>query len=464
MELDKIERTHSKKSMASYGFAKFIEEFLAMAFGAYGFFFYETEIGLNVWLVGFGFITFAVWNAVNDPIVGFLTDRPFKFTKKWGRRFPWILISGVPYIVSYILIFTPPKVDPVSGAWILFAWLVFTTCLFDTFGSFFIVNFVALFPDKFRSVKERRIASGVSTPVGIVGIALGSILPPLFITFGDLQSYIIQGGVVIITCLIALALGLPGLRDDQQCVDSYLTKCVEITQKDSFFKTLKRALRHKNFLALIFCYILYQFLTVSMTASIPYVVRFILRLPADAITLIMAGFLIGALASIYFWIWYANKTNNTRKTMIIAGFALVITTIPLLFIEDYLTIIIILILWGAALGGFWTILIPAFSDVIDESVVNTGKREEGLYNGIQTFFGRIAFILQALSFATIHTLTGFAEGSSEQTPLAVQGIHIHFALIPAIAMLIGIIVFWRVYDLKPAKVSIIKEKLKEIKL
>ena len=180
MQLNEIEIKHSKSTMASYGFAKFIEEFLAMAFGAYGFFYYETEIGLNVWLVGLGFITFAIWNAVNDPLVGYFTDRPFKFTRKWGRRFPWILMSGIPYISCYILIFTPPNVDPKSGAWILFAWLVFTTCLFDTFGSIFIVNFVALFPDKFRSVKERRVASGVSTPVGIVGIALGSILPPLF--------------------------------------------------------------------------------------------------------------------------------------------------------------------------------------------------------------------------------------------------------------------------------------------
>ncbi|MCK4239297.1 MAG: MFS transporter, partial [Candidatus Lokiarchaeota archaeon] len=99
---------HSKKNMASYGFGKSIVEFFDMAFGTYAFFFYESELGLNVWIVSFGIIIFALWNAINDPLVGFLTNRPFKFTKKWGRRFPWIFMGGIPWIFCYILIFMPP--------------------------------------------------------------------------------------------------------------------------------------------------------------------------------------------------------------------------------------------------------------------------------------------------------------------------------------------------------------------
>ncbi|HEC40470.1 MAG TPA: MFS transporter, partial [bacterium] len=145
-----VEITHSKKSMVSYGFGKFMTEFLNIAFGAYAFYYYEAELGLNVWLAGVGFIIFALWNAVNDPLVGYFTNRPFKFTKKRGRRFPWIMIGGVPWVITYILIFTPPTTDPIGGAWILFIWLIFATCLFDFFGSIFFVNFVSLFPDKFR--------------------------------------------------------------------------------------------------------------------------------------------------------------------------------------------------------------------------------------------------------------------------------------------------------------------------
>lgn len=224
MEKDELEVMHSKWNMASYRPSGFINEFFAMAFSTYCFFYYETEIGLNVLLVGLGFVIYAIWNAIDDPFLAFLTDRPFSFTKKWGRRFPWIIIGGIPWIISYILIFTPPNVDPQAGSWILFTWLVFSTCLFDTFASIFFINVAALFPDKFRSVKERRIATGIDVVIGVFGTIFGAIIPPLLITFGDLQSYIIQGGAIAIICLVALAIAVPGCRDDQSAIDSYLAK------------------------------------------------------------------------------------------------------------------------------------------------------------------------------------------------------------------------------------------------
>ena len=148
MAKEVVQIKHSKKSMVSYGFGKFITEFFNMCFGSYVFFFYERVIGLNVWYTSTGYIIFALWNAFNDPLVGYLTDRPFKFTKRWGRRLPWVLIGGIPYVLSYLLIFTPPVVDPNDGALILFVWIVVMTCLYDTFASIFGVNFYSIFPDK----------------------------------------------------------------------------------------------------------------------------------------------------------------------------------------------------------------------------------------------------------------------------------------------------------------------------
>ena len=118
MENQEIEITHSKTNMASYGFGKFVFEFLNMAFGAFVYFYYESELGLATWVTAFGYIIFAIWNAVNDPFIGYLIDRPFKFTKKWGRRFPFVFVGGVPWIITYVLLFIPPDVDPVSGMWI----------------------------------------------------------------------------------------------------------------------------------------------------------------------------------------------------------------------------------------------------------------------------------------------------------------------------------------------------------
>ncbi|MHA1731699.1 MAG: MFS transporter [Promethearchaeota archaeon] len=456
---------HSKANMASYGFGKFLIEFIDMAFGAYAFFFYETEIGLDVWLSAFGFTIYAIWNAVNDPIVGYITDRQFKFTKKWGRRYPFILMGGIPYILSYILIFTPPAVDATSGAWVLLAWLVFTTCLFDTFASIMGVNYYALFPDKFRSDRERRMATGVSTPVGVLGIAAGALVPPLLVTYGVRESYIIQAGGVVFVAIIAAFLMIPGVKEDRATIDRYLAKKDEQMEKrESFFKTLRGALSQRNFLVFLVVYFLYRTLVISMTASINYVVRYILGKEAGTVTLLMAGFLVGALVSVPLWTKLAHKTNNNKKVILIGAAVLTAGTIPLIFLEDEIGILLSMALWGVGLGGFWTMLAPVLADVIDETVVNTGKREEGMYTGFRAFFGRLGLVSQALIFAIAHKATGFVEGSETQTPLAIWGIHVHLALVPAILMFLATLILWKFYDLTPEKVAKIKEELEELEL
>ena len=455
---------HSKKSMASYGSAKALNEFFNSAFFAFNFFFYEVEIGLSVWYVGLALIIFAVWNAINDPLAGYLTDRPFRFTKKWGRRFPWIFIGGICWIFSYILIFIPPNVDPKSGAWIIFAWLVFATCLYDTFASIFFVNFSALFPDKFRSVEERRKVNAIATPIGILGIVVGGIVPPLIITFGDLQSYVLQGGVMIIFGLIILALALPGCRDDKETVDRYLATYETKKERGSFFKSLKIALKQKSFVYFIIAYLFYQTCTTLMQMSISFLVRFVFDMPASAIVPIMLGLLIGAVISIPFWIWVANKTNDNRKVMIITGLLMAISLIPLIFISVYIVFVFMLFIWGLMFGGFWVILAPTLADVIDESVVRTQKREEGVYNGFLQFFGRLSYVLAVLSITVVHTLTGFKEGADTQSALAITGIHIHIALIPMIFMLASVIILWKKYDITKEKAITIRDKLKELGL
>ena len=464
MENNNVDVSHSKKTMISYNFGSLSREFIQMAFAVLVFFYYEVEIGLNVWLIGFGLVIFAIYNAINDPLVGYLTNRPFSFTKKWGRRMPWLLLGGLPLGFSYFLIFIPPRVDPKSGAWVIFAWLVITTCLFDTFHSIFFVSYQSLFPDKFRSLKERRTVTGIQVILGAIGIALGSILPPLLITFGDLESYILQGFVVFLLGLIFIIFAIPGWRENREMIDRYLAKAQEKVERESFIKTMKLAFKQKSFVGYIVLYTMYFAMINSMQASLIFYVRFILKMPASAAAPFMAGFLLGAIISTPFWVKWAQKTNDNRKVMLISSILLGIFVLPLAFLEDYLLIVITLVIWGLALGGFWAMIFPTFSDVIDESIVLHEKREEGTYIGIQQFFGRLGLIIQVMSFTLIHSLTGFVEGSDTQTPLALWGIHIHTAIVPMICIFIGAFVFWKFFDLRPDRVSANQQKIKELNL
>jgi len=464
MEVSENEVKHSKLVYLSNGFGRFNDEFLSMAFGAFVFFFYETEIKLNVWLISLALIIFALYNAVNDPIIGYLTDRPFKFTKKWGRRFPWIMLGGFPWIICYVLLFSPPSQDPVEGAIVIFLWLIFATCLYDTFQSLYMVNFYALFPDKFRSIKERRSAASMGITVSVFGIVLGAIIPPLLITFGDIQSYTFMAIVVVIVGLIVILLAIPGIRDDKIYVNLYLEKVKDEPKRESFFKTMKTQIKQKNFRAYFIAFVFYQSMTACMIASLPYMVRYVFQMEAEATTLIMAGFLVGSLISFPLWWFIGHKIDDNRKTIIIAGVVMVIFTAPMTFINDYFIFVLAVVLWGFALGGFWILLDPILADVIDEQVIATGKRSEGITYGVRAFFGRFSLIAQALTFAIIHTLTGFNEQVETQSDLAIWGIQLHVGLIPMIFILISTLAFWKLYDLTAEKVKINKQKLAELGL
>ena len=120
--------------MASYGSREMFSQWGTSAFGLYTIFFYETVIGLDNRLTILTFIIYSLWNAINDPIVGYLMERfplPWQKTKGY-KRFPLIVITAIPWLLSYFAIFMVPySWDPITDKWKIFAWFVISLCLFD---------------------------------------------------------------------------------------------------------------------------------------------------------------------------------------------------------------------------------------------------------------------------------------------------------------------------------------------
>ena len=139
-EIENVESRHSKLTYLSFSTYNLIGSIITAAQTIALFFFYEAVIGLNIWYVFAGFLVAAVWDAVNDPLIAHLIDRNTRLTKRWGRRFPWILFGIIPWCISLLLIYIPPDVDPQSNALFLAGWLAFSLMLFDTFHSLIYVS------------------------------------------------------------------------------------------------------------------------------------------------------------------------------------------------------------------------------------------------------------------------------------------------------------------------------------
>lgn len=454
------------KTMASYGSGKFLAEFLAQAFGVVVFKYYETLIFPDAygWLAALGFVIYSVYNAFNDPLMGYLTEkRTTRFSERYGRRFPWIFIGSLFWVFSFILIFTVPEFM-LSNAFAAFIWMTLTTCLFDTLYSLWDVNYQSIFPDKFRDESVRQKTIAISTAIGVVGIALGFLLPSIITDYDIAGTYVLNAIIIAIIGFFVVFLLIPGTRETPIMIERYLEDRKK-KEDESFFHELTKALKERNFTAWILLYFFYQSGTVSFTASIQYIGDYILG--GESTTLIFVGLLVGALIAVPLWQQINSRIiRNNQRTLMIAALVMAFFVLPMTLpmIDTSIEFTILVFLAGLGFGGYWMIMTPALADVIDEIVVKTRKRNDGIFMGFRAFFGRFAFAVQAITFWLVHEITEFNADIDVQSETAKLGIHIHTALLPAIFIVIGVILFWRINTLNLERIGSIKREMKELGL
>ncbi len=160
----------------------------------------------------------------------------------------------------------------------------------------------------------------------------------------------------------------------------------------------------------------------------------------------------------------SQKINNNKKMSLIAGIVMFGGFIPMLFVNTLVGFVITLLAYGVGLAGQWFMDPPTMGDVLDDIAIKTGRRDQAIYYGYQTFFARFGGTAQAIVFAVVHLATGFVQNSDTQSAAALWGIRVHTALIPAIFVLVGILLFWKFYDLTPDKVAENERKLEELGL
>ncbi|TFG04461.1 MAG: MFS transporter [Promethearchaeota archaeon] len=446
----------------SFAFGDLFIELFVAAFGVRVFDFFENEVGLATGLIALAFILYAVWNMINDPLIGYIADKPRSFWRRYGKRFLWIIAGGIGTSLSFLLIFAVPELDPNTDWLFIFLWLLSTICLFDLFFSTFDTNYNGLIPDKFRKNDQRLRLSSFEVALGIFGTVLGAVVPPMIIVYGNRSSFITMGIIFSIIGVVLIILQIYGIREDKSMIERHF-EVYENMERVSFFKLIKICVKQRSFIAYLILFTAYQATIALLLGSIPYLVRFILKEEAIIESYILIGYILAGLVSVPIWAKLAMKKSN-KKIFLTGGFILSIVTLPFLFVDTFIGALITAAFVGVGLIGFWLMTNPILADVVDEAIVENGFRQEGFYMGVRVFFARIALIIQALTFALIHILTGFEPGSATQTPLAILGLRIQMAIVPSILMIAGLLVFWKLYDLTPEKTSIIKAKLEELNL
>ncbi|MHA1467499.1 MAG: MFS transporter, partial [Promethearchaeota archaeon] len=167
--------------MISYGFGYVFVNYLLLYGLSNLLYFYEVEMGLPFIYIMIAGILFALWNMVNDPLLGYLTDKPLKWTAKYGLRAPWVVICTPLVLIFFFLIWMPPQG---MGAIMMFLWFILITCLFDTFFSIYNDHVYGGYTNQFPSEYERRRSFAVATIIMFITITAMVVIGSVIIEFG----------------------------------------------------------------------------------------------------------------------------------------------------------------------------------------------------------------------------------------------------------------------------------------
>jgi len=416
-EKDKI---HSLRGYLLYSMGGVTSALPYNMVGVFFVFFYVVKVGLSLELVGLIFVLYGLWNAINDPLFGYYMDK--KITK-WGRRVPYIIFGTIPLAIGFILLWWVPWTTDIM----IFFHALFMLFLFDTGFTLAMTAWSALYTEMYEDDKERAKVVAIKDTIAFTSSLIGIIFPPLIASaIGWALTGLIFGIVVSLTMFLSLL----GIKERKE---------YQIDEPLSLIPAFKETFKNKPFVIMALTYTLIDSCFAITLIALPLYAKFVLKMDEALIGFAAVGVALGTLISIPFWRWiYAKKGPKYALLLAIGIFSVGI--LPILFISDFITLVLITLIPGFGIGGTLMTEVP-FSSAIDFDEIKTGKRREATYNGILTLIARLAIVFSGLALIIVQFFFGFQAGSEFQTPTALLGLTLLVSLVPFIVGVLALIVF-----------------------
>jgi GPH family glycoside/pentoside/hexuronide:cation symporter len=323
-----------------------------------------------------------IWDAVNDPLVGTISDR---VRTRWGRRRPFLLWFAIPYGFAFVMLWWAP---PFKNQLLLAATVSLVYMLSDTFQTFVSVPLYALTPDISPDYDERTsLAAGATQQQGYF------IVSALF------------GTLAVIPLLVIFFVVRERNRSDEE---------IHLEQSVPFLAIVKTAWSNIPFRFATALYML-NWITFDLVALVlPFFLTYWVArgdLLAKALGLslesaVFAFLLVTSVAVLPFWVWISKRLNKNSAYMIGMAFWAVVQLLIFSIQPGQITYILILaVLAGISVSTAHVLPDALFPDVIEWDELRTGRRQEGIYYGVKNFIRKLTGALAI--FIALQTLGWF---------------------------------------------------------
>ncbi len=390
-------------------------------------------------------ILFGIWNMVNDPLFGYITDAT---RSKLGRRIPYIRYGAPLIALSYILCWFSWPGDGDDQA-LLFAQFLIFLLFYDTLytvvaTSLWIMPFEMAVSNKVRGsiFLWKILFSLIATVIPLVAIPI--LQPDVGEDTTFYQTFHIVLGVVV------------GLVVYFSTFFYKEKGYVQEEESMPFLESLKVAL--KNIPFLIFEVISFTIIFVQSNLMFG-VLYYYDEIDVPMIPTFAALFL-GALGGAILFVkkikgWGVKKCKQYMMALFASG------SLMILFFGRY-TIPTTIGFFGIGVGfaGGYYLVPMMMGDTIDYDEEKTGLRREGIYSGVNSFLTKYGISIAQASFLWIIDGFGYNQDlpKGTQSARAETGILVAWMLIPAILLIICFIILkW--YPLAGKKWQKTKEKI-----
>ncbi len=411
------------------------------AFATYIQFLYIDVFGLRAAAVGLVWSLYGLWNAVNDPLAGYWSDRT---RTRWGRRIPWIAALFVPLSLTFYMLWTPPASLVEGPSTNLLIYFLIIVLVFDLLWTLVVMNWTALFPEMAPDERQRAAVSGWREAFSIPGLLIGVALPPI-LAGPDWSGRHTMALLLAVVTAVFFATSLLGSRERR-----------ELHQEEPL--PLRRALRatlaDRDFRLFLGANLAIQFVFMMLTATTPFYTKYVLRIQQDVIlpggvtldaamqtSAFLAIAFITAFVVMPIWTRLAQRWGGRRAIRAACFYsagALLLFMLP----GDFYGGLLVAFLFGLGLAGLLMLPNLLIADVVDADELATGRRREGMFFGMSGLVIRFAFTIQGLISGAVLELSGYVPASDitlypQQPATALWAMRLLIGFFPALAALIA---------------------------
>ena len=430
------------------------------------------DLGFPAWMWGVLFFLPRVFDAVTDPIMGFISDNT---RSKWGRRRHYVFIGALIMGLSFIIMWQLYRENGVEYNFIYFLLWSFVFYLGLTIFS---VPYVAMGYEMSDDFHERTSIMAVAQWIGQWAWVIAPwfwvvMYDPEWFPNADTATRSLAVWVGISCMILAM---IPAIFiKSKSTVDEKGYSPLTLTAIGGSLKEIldgfKESFSYPAFrrLCIATFFIFNAFNTVA-SFSFFIVVYYLFNGDAGAAGIWPTLFgCIGALSTTFMVIPIVarmSKVMGKKKAFLLAQGISIIGYILLWFLfipgKPYM-FLFALPFFSFGIGSLFTLMMSMTADVCDLDELNSGKRREGIFGAIYWWMVKFGFAIAGLLTGAIMTLVNFNPDVATQADGAITGLRFFYSAIPITGTLIAMWVM-KDYDLSEEKARDIKAQLDVRKL